>query len=72
MPFDSLSTLMDNTNFKLTTYPNTALENKFKFSTNPLWQKAWNERMEPYRDELKPYFGTFFYYIKNKFFLIQY
>ena len=60
MPFDSLSTLMDNTNFKLTTYPNTALENKFKLSTNPLWQKAWKERMEPYRDELKPYFGTFF------------
>ena len=60
LPFDSLSTLMDNTNFKITTHLDTSLENKFRFATNPLWQKAWKERMEPYRDELKPLHGMCF------------
>jgi hypothetical protein len=44
--------LLDNTNFKIVLTPGSSFSDAFKFSSDPLWQRAWTERIEPH-------FGTF-------------
>ena len=39
--------LIDMTDFKIALAPGTSYEDAFRYSTNPLWQKAWTERIEP-------------------------
>ena len=57
VPFDGISTLVTTTDFKITLMPGTSIEDSFKTSTDPLWQKAWTDRIEPFLDEYKPYYG---------------
>ena len=54
LPFKNVKTLLDNTNYKIVPLPGSALEDVFKLSTEPIYEKAWKERVEPY---IKNYLG---------------
>ena len=58
VPFDGISTLVTATDFKITLMPGTSIEDAFKTSTDPFWQKAWTDRIEPFLDEYKPFYGN--------------
>ena len=58
LPFDSLADLLDNTNYKIQVFPGSILEDHWKTSNDPLSQRAWVERIQPYLEEYKLYSGT--------------
>ena len=58
VPFDGISTLVTATDFKITLMPGTSIEDAFKTSTDPFWQKAWTDRIEPFLDGYKSYYGN--------------
>ena len=58
LPFDSIATLLSSTDNQIALTPGTSLEDSFKLSTDSTYQKAWNERIEPYLDYYRPYAGT--------------
>jgi hypothetical protein len=37
--------------------PGTSVEDTFKLATDPDWQTAWTDRIEPYLDEYRTYRG---------------
>ena len=51
LPFTSLETLIDSTNYRIVIIPNTAQEESFKDHELPIRQKAWDERIEPYLEQ---------------------
>ena len=51
LPFNNIRELLDNTNFRIGVTPGTSHVDYFKYSTNPILQKAFKERIEPYLDE---------------------
>ena len=57
LPFDGVSTLLDNTEYKIAIKPGTYLEDAFKKSRDPVWQRAWLERIQPYLEDYKLYTG---------------
>ena len=46
IPFNDMKTLLDNTNYKIGVVFGSKMEDHFKFSNNPLWQRAWLERID--------------------------
>ena len=51
MPFTSVEDMYLNTKFRLALMPATTHEDNFKYSPDPLWQKIYNERLQPHLDE---------------------
>ena len=56
MPFTNIRGLVENSDFKIALIKGTAFEDAFKLSTDPIWQKAYSERIEPYFDQYEPFF----------------
>ena len=54
-PFQDIQTLISNTNFRIAINIDSSNENWFRFSKNPLIQRAWKERIEPYLEEFAEY-----------------
>ena len=57
-PFDKLETLLSDSYFKIGIKPGTSHENSFKYGTDHLRQKAWQERIQPYLDKYRSYAGN--------------
>ena len=51
LPFQDLADLVANTDFRIILIPGTSQENAFSESLDPIWQKAWKERVEPHLEE---------------------
>ena len=51
LPFNNIRELVENTDFRIAIIPGTSFEDAFKYSTDPIWQKAYKERIKPYLDE---------------------
>ena len=58
IPFDSIPKLVADTDFKISLMPGTSFEDVFKTATDPYWQKAWNDRIEPFLADYKSYYGN--------------
>ena len=48
IPFNDISTLVTKTDFKIAARLGTSMEDDFKTATDPFWQKAWIDRVEPF------------------------
>ena len=59
LPFDGIPTLLTSSNYKIGLQPGTSFEDAFKTSTDPMWQKAWNERIETNLNYYQSYFGMY-------------
>ena len=57
LPFDGLSKLLKDTDYKIAVMPGSYSEDAFKESKDPLWQIAWVERIQPYLEYYKKYTG---------------
>ena len=55
MPFTSFTELYLHTNFKVVVLPYSADEDFFKYSTDPIIQKIYEERIKPYLQEYLDY-----------------
>ena len=50
LPFDGIEELVLFSDSKIFVVPDSALMDRFKFSKDPIWQRAWSERIEPNMD----------------------
>ena len=57
LPFTGIETLMADSEYLIAVWPGTYSQDVFESSIDPVWQKAWTERMEPYMDDYIPYAG---------------
>ena len=57
LPFDGVAGLL-NTPFQIALNPGSSYEDAFKTSTDPTWQEAWTDRIQPYLDDYRPYAGN--------------
>ena len=57
LPFTGIETLMADSEYLIAVWPGTYSQAVFESSIDPVWQKAWTERMEPYMDDYIPYAG---------------
>ncbi len=55
LPFNDLRGLVEESDFRIALIPGSSYEDAFKTSTNPLWQRAWTEKLEPYLEEYVPF-----------------
>ena len=55
LPFASITELYLHTNFRVVILPNSADEDFFKYSTDPIVQKIYEERIKPYLQEYLDY-----------------
>jgi hypothetical protein len=54
LPFNSIAELVRTSNdYRMYVSVGSSMEDSFKRSTDPDWQKAWTEKIEPYLDEYK-------------------
>ena len=51
LPFKDITDLVINTQFRIIIAPGTSYEDTFKTSTDPIWQTAWTDRVQPYLEE---------------------
>jgi hypothetical protein len=58
LPFYSLAEMVKINDYRLYIEPGTSSMDAFKLSTDPDWQKAWTEKIEPYLEEYKSIKGT--------------
>ena len=54
LPFTDISSMMTKTDYKISLVPGGTAEASFRDSTNPLFRKAYKERIEPYIDLMIP------------------
>ena len=47
LPFTGIETLLRDSDYMITMLPESAQMNDFKLSNQPMWKKAWEERIEP-------------------------
>ena len=59
LPFNNLETLLSLTSNKIAVLPGSGKEDEFRYSTDPLMQRAWTERIEPYFDEFHTFSGNY-------------
>jgi hypothetical protein len=52
-PFNSIPEMVHTSGYQLYIDPGGYMEDSFKLSTDPDWQKAWTEMIEPYLEEYK-------------------
>ena len=70
MPFTSVEDMYLNTDYRLALIPSTTYEDNFKYSTIPIWQNIFKERIEPHLQEYADYPDHLFdmvHFIKNDF-----
>ena len=53
LPFDSIETLMLNSDFKISVAPGSQQHDYFRHSSDPLLRKAFNERIDPNIEDYK-------------------
>ena len=51
LPFQDIPDLVANTQFRIILMPGTSYEDDFKTSTDPTWQTAWTDRVQPHLEE---------------------
>ena len=51
LPFKDIPDLVINTQFRIILLPNSSYEDDFKTSTDPIWQAAWTDRVQPHLEE---------------------
>ena len=51
LPFNDISDLVANTQFRIILMPGSSYEDDFKTSTDPTWQTAWTDRVQPHLEE---------------------
>ena len=51
MPFNTMEEMYLKTNFRLALIPNSAYEDTFKYSSDPMIQKIYKERIKPHLQE---------------------
>ena len=56
LPFTNIRELVDNSDFKIGTKEGTSFEDAFKLSTDPIWQKAYSERIAPFFYQYAPFY----------------
>ena len=59
MPFESLEKLLQATNFKIAIIPESAQEDNFKLSSDPIKQKIYIQRIKPYLNYFDSYSGKY-------------
>jgi hypothetical protein len=70
MPFNSLSEMYTDSNFRLAVVPSTFFEDTFRYSRDPLWKKIFEERVEPHLEEYNAYpqaSSDITYFIRNDY-----
>ena len=50
--------LVENSDFKIGLIKGTSIEDSFKVSTDPIWQKAYSERIKPFLDQFAPFYES--------------
>ena len=55
LPFTDLASLLSTSNYKIGLMVGSSQENSFRYSEDPLFQRAWTERIEPYLQKYKNY-----------------
>ena len=55
LPFTNFESLVKTSDFQVAIVPGTSDEDLFKLSLNPIYQRAWKERIEPNLEEYKEY-----------------
>ena len=58
LPFKTIPELLTNTQIRILLTPGTSFEDSFKTATDPNWQAAWTDRVQPHLEEHKG-FGPF-------------
>ncbi len=53
MPFKDLTSLIEQSDFKIGVLKGTSMIDSFKFAKDPIWVRAWNERISPYLNSYK-------------------
>ena len=56
LPFKNIKDLVENSDFKIALIKGTSYDDAFKLSTDPIWQKAYSERIEPFLDKYSPFY----------------
>ena len=56
LPFTNIRDLVENSDFKIALIKGTSYDDAFKLSTDPIWQKAYSERIEPFLDQYSPFY----------------
>ena len=51
LPFKDITDLMINTQYRIILAPGTSYVDDFRTSTDPIWQAAWTDRVQPYLEE---------------------
>ena len=55
IPFTNFESLVKTSDFQIAIVPGSSDEDMFKLSLNPIYQRAWKERIEPNMEEYKEY-----------------
>ena len=63
LPFHSLDGLLDSTSYKIAIMSGSADEDYFKLSADPVKQKAWTERVEPFLNYFGQHSGMYLIFI---------
>ena len=56
LPFTNIRDLVENSDFKIALIKGTSFEDAFKLSPDPIWRKAYSERIEPFLDQYLPFY----------------
>ena len=70
LPFLNIEDLFKNTDMRLVIIPGGMIENDFRYSTSPLWQAVFKERIEPHLEEIASYEDhaiDLHYFIRNDY-----
>ena len=55
LPFTNFESLVKTSDFQIAIVPGSSDEDMFKLSLNPIYQRAWKERIEPNMEEYEEY-----------------
>ena len=55
LPFTNFESLIKTSDFQIAIVPGSSDEDMFKLSLNPIYQRAWKERIEPNMEEYEEY-----------------
>ena len=58
LPFTNIQELLKNSDYRIGLIGGTSQEDYFKLSSDPFMQKAYNERIEPFLEEFKPFYNN--------------
>lgn len=56
LPFNGIRELVENSDYKIGLIPGTSYEDTFKLSLDPIFQRAYSERISPYLEEYAPFY----------------